>query len=613
MKPRILLIVLALVVMPTAILSLIASRAFKVQGLLLQQRMETAAATAIDSVSARTYSAFDGDLDRVCMAMSDCLTRGGRYSDIASAAARLPNSKGLIKQVYLFMNPWGFVYPEELESKGQGGKREGQEKVKGKEEGSEPSPLGDFDDLVAALRRRIAATGAKSEPLRFTINNAAYCFAPLRNNKGLYAGYEIDREKFLSQLSDMIMTASREGLVLVAEGPGFTVAAPKHLGEGDVIVSDSLGEISGESVPALELARQESARSPKESVDPLIIRRLPSPFEYVRITAFLKEPEAGKQATDVPARLYGWGICLLACGIIVGTWVVIREAAFEVRLARSRSDFVMGVSHDLRTPLAAMKMMAESLYLGHVADAVKQKEFLRIIVRESERLHQLVERVLFFVRLGQDAMVYRFSEGNIGEVVEAAVDAFQARFAGASHPDIQLDVEPRLPIIRLDESAITQVMLNLLDNAWKYGPQHLSSNVFAGQATDNASTPLSASQRPTTNTEIEVTVRKASDRRGWLKTRRQGVVISVRDHGVGIEKEEQGKLFRKFYRVPGSQEANVSGVGLGLALCRHIVEAHGGRISVESRPGEGSTFWVFLAVTCPQSKVWTRRSLDKLG
>ena len=107
------------------------------------------------------------------------------------------------------------------------------------------------------------------------------------------------------------------------------------------------------------------------------------------------------------------------------------ESVAEVSKARIRSDFVIGVSHDLRTPISSMKMLAESLYLGHIPDQGKQKQFLATIARECERLSQMIERVLFFVRYDQEALVYHMKQIEPGGLVESAVRTFEARYYGS--------------------------------------------------------------------------------------------------------------------------------------------------------------------------------------
>ena len=276
--------------------------------------------------------------------------------------------------------------------------------------------------------------------------------------------------------------------------------------------------------------------------------------------------------------------------IIAGVWLLWRGAAAEIRRARARSDFVVGVSHDLRTPVASVRMLADSLYMGRVAEAEKQKQFLATIVRECQRLSQLIERVLFFVRFGQDALVYRPRETDVGALVTREVEAFRTSVSqvtavsGASAPGkgeaISLAVEPGLPRLMADDGALVQVVLNLLDNAWKYGRP-----------------PASADGKGRERVEVMAVVVRAvvmaKKHRLWGR-RRKWIRVSVSDHGEGICGRDLRRVFRPFYRAQGARDRNTSGVGLGLALCRHVAVAHGGWIEAESEMGKGASFMVYL-------------------
>lgn len=293
------------------------------------------------------------------------------------------------------------------------------------------------------------------------------------------------------------------------------------------------------------------------------------PFNGITLSAYAADPGVLKRNTAFRLILKEWGILMLALGVMAGAWVVFRHAAAETRRLKERSDYVAGISHDLRTPLASMRMLAESLYLGRVEEPGRQKQFLETIIGESKRLGHLVERVLFFVRFGENALAYQLRRTDIGEVVRQTVESFSGSLAAETDKPmdfISVAVEPDLPAVMADPVAIGQVIFNLMDNAVKY-----SKNV-AGQGAVPG--------------KVEVKVVRDSGGRG--------IVMSVRDYGPGIDKNELKKIFQKFYRVRGSGRDSVPGIGLGLALCRHIVSGHGGRIQVESEPDKGSIFAVHL-------------------
>jgi len=552
MKPRHVLLFLGLVIFPTALLSLLAGRALRNWELVVLQRLEVSAAENIHSVSERLRSRLQSDLEHVRSAMAEAVADGTRPPELAATADRLADAHPEIAECYLFMNPWGFLHPE---SGGEGG-----------DSGSE------HDALIEVLRKEIASASA-GEMICAGLGNVSYCFAPLGDRKLLYAGFRVDTVELQRLLAAILAAASDEKVMLRAEGPGMMVQPVGSPRRNEIQVGDPLGErginANGTGKP----------RRFPETARMLAAERLLPPFDYVNILAFVRNPGELMSSGAIRVRLYLWAVAILAAGIVVGGWIIMREAMMEVRRARARSDFVIGVSHDLRTPIASVKILAESLHKGRVSDPDKQKKFCAVIVRESERLSQLVERVLFFVRFGQDALQYDFSEIDVKSALESAVRVFLARFDALEQkgescsPEIRCEIRGDLPPVSADERALTQLMLNLLDNAVKYA-----------RPGSEASVCLSAS--------VQRRKRRAWSREGeWVR-------IDVRDEGVGIRRADLKRVFRRFYRVPETAGDNVSGVGLGLALCRHVAEAHGGWIEAHSTVGKGSTFSVYLPIKC---------------
>ena len=564
MKAKLALIALSLVILPTAVLSLLAGHALRDRELMLQRGLEETARTALGTISAQVGATLNGCLGQVRSAMSASLTRGGSASDIEVAALRLRSAHGVVGQAYVFMNPWGFVYPEHDLPSGPGPDRT---------PGSDAEEKARRAALVAELRRAIASPAVDAEFIPFSVEGVSYCFSPLERHAGMYAGYRVDVDGVVRQLSIALEAAASGGLTLVAEGPGLTLTSPEAKPPGEVIVSDPFSP--PERRPA----------TPRDS--PIALVRLPRPFEAWRVLAYIRDPGAIRRAGAIQSRLYVWGVALLAGGAMAGAWIVLNVAGLEIKRARSRSDFVVGVSHDLRTPVSSMRMLAESLYLGHVPDPGKQKQFHGTMVKECERLGQLIERVLFLVRFGQNVLVYRTEDVDVEDLLESVVESFRAQHqdmsAGgrAAGPTVRVSVDPGLPSITVDRSAMGQVVLNLLDNAAKYG-------VRPGDA---AGAPTAA--------QIEL---KASfgQRRRWLLVSRPCVRIEVSDRGPGIAPRDLRRVFRRYYRSQGSAQDNVSGVGLGLALCKHVVEAHGGSIAAHSTVGEGCTFAVCLPIAAGQ-------------
>jgi signal transduction histidine kinase len=584
MKTRIMLVVVGLVILPTAILSLMAGRTVRNWEQILTRGLETSAASTVESVADRMQAGLGQDLRRVKTTIEEALTSGGGNEKIEEVSLQLRKSGGMIRQVYLFVNPLDFVYP--LHGSGLSSSLP---------DSGRTATSNRLDSLAVALKREIAA-GPSVDTIRFTVDDASYFFSPIRERQNLFVGYEVDQARFMKQLSEVMAGVSGGTFRLLAEGPGIKVGWPCRDLPAEVVVSDSLVQ---------DVERMGGA----EQSSPLAMSRLYRPFDFVKVSAFVGDPEAVSRTGKLRMRLYGWGIFLMAGVIVAGVWLVWREAAAEIRRAHARSDFVIGVSHDLRTPLASMRMLAESLQMGRVADPEKQKQFLATIVRECQRLSQLIERVLFFVRFGQDALIHRPRETDVGLLVSREVDAFRMSVASiassssvsAGRPSdaITVATQPGLPRVMVDDGALAQVVLNLLDNAWKYGRRiegggeqvigvrnQVTGDVLLRQG--------SAEQGERSAVSVCVdSVERVRKNKPWERNRKW-IRISVVDRGEGIRKSDLRKIFRQFYRAPDAGERNTSGVGLGLALCKHVAVAHGGWIEAESEVGKGSAFFVYL-------------------
>ncbi len=248
---------------------------------------------------------------------------------------------------------------------------------------------------------------------------------------------------------------------------------------------------------------------------------------------------------------------LLGVALIGGIVLALQAANRAMRLSEMKSDFVSNVSHELRTPLASIRMFAELLRLGRAASPEKVREYGAFIEAESRRLTRLINNILDFSRIESGRKTYRFARGDLREVVEGVVRALEIHLRQAGFRVTLEPVPLPLPEVRMDPDAIAQALHNLIDNAAKY----------SGEAR-------------------EIAVRLWSE---------PGMVaVAVEDHGVGIPKDEQRKIFERFHRVGTGLVHEVKGSGLGLSLVRHIVQDHGGRIDLQSEPGRGSTFTIRL-------------------
>lgn len=263
-------------------------------------------------------------------------------------------------------------------------------------------------------------------------------------------------------------------------------------------------------------------------------------------------------APAVPVGLYAVGIAVILGFTALAAFLLLRDVNREVQVAQMRSQFVASVSHELKTPLTAIRMFAETLALGRTPDH-SHTEYLQTIVSESERLSRLVDNVLDFSRIEQDRKIYQMQRVCLADVVRSALRAIQYPLARLNFT-LNVAIDDSLPPLMADPDAIEQAVLNLLANAVKY----------------------SGSAR-----EIRLQVRRDQDE----------AVIEVADSGVGIAPEHHQRIFEKFYRVRSAETDRVPGAGLGLTLVSHAVKAHGGRVEVSSTPGLGSTFSIRMPLS----------------
>ena len=246
--------------------------------------------------------------------------------------------------------------------------------------------------------------------------------------------------------------------------------------------------------------------------------------------------------------------------LLVVVWGLMQVVQREMALSQLKSSFVADVSHELKTPLALIRLFGETLAEGRVTAPEKQQEYYEIIKRESTRLTHMINNILDFSRIDAGRKEYKMAPVNVGETVRNTYESYRLDL---DHKEFEhhLTVADDLPIIHADADAVSQAVLNLISNALKY---HADERYLAVSVTPET-------------------------RRG-----RHGVLISVEDHGIGVRPEVRRHLFEGFYRVPDDQVRKRRGAGLGLAVVKHIVDAHGGSIDVESRLVKGSTFRIFL-------------------
>jgi two-component system phosphate regulon sensor histidine kinase PhoR len=258
------------------------------------------------------------------------------------------------------------------------------------------------------------------------------------------------------------------------------------------------------------------------------------------------------------AREYVFGVLVLALvsTTIIGITATLVVLYREARVSRLQTDFVNKVSHDLRTPLTSIRMFVETLQMGRLPEPERQREALSVIALETARLSALINRLLDWARMESGKRSYAIEPVSVEAVVDAALAAFEPQ--RLSEPaEVSRDIQPGLPPVLADREALAEALLDLLQNAHKYtGPE--KTIAIAARVQDGT------------------------------------VLLSVTDNGPGIRLADQKHIFEKFYRAKDPLQRHIEGSGLGLAMVKHIVEGHGGWVTVASELGQGATFTIAL-------------------
>lgn len=349
-------------------------------------------------------------------------------------------------------------------------------------------------------------------------------------------------------------------------------------------VAQRLGDsvLEGRAAAAAALAAHvESLRADLPGLLPYLRREGPEPAWQPHgdwLVGIAKAPESGKEllvavaaksveAAKVEPRgkppesrtgLYVTSVLLVCLIMVSGAYLLWRDVQRDVALAGMRSQFVSSVSHELKTPLTAIRMFAEALRMRPGGDAAMRDNYLDTIVQESERLSRLVDNVLDFSKIEQGRKLYRMQPTPMGDLIDSVVRAIDYPLRQAGF-ELNVASGSGLPVLHADSDALQQAVMNLLTNAMKYSPERK-------------------------RIDLAVTLEEGV------------IVIAVRDYGVGIPAEHRRKIFERFYRVPSVENQRVPGAGLGLTLVAHIAKAHGGDVVVESEPGAGSQFSLRLPV-----------------
>jgi signal transduction histidine kinase len=333
----------------------------------------------------------------------------------------------------------------------------------------------------------------------------------------------------------------------------------------------NVGASSGSLQPRAQLAYPLLAESAAGAV------RMRAPvLEYpLAVQMHLARPEQllaqHRQRTLLTGALL-LGVALVAA---VGLFAAWRSFQKQLRLNEMKSNFVSSVSHELRAPIASVRLLAESLERGKISEPAKQNEYFRFIGQECRRLSALIENVLDFSRIEQGRKQYEFEPTDLSALVEQTVKLMQP-YAEERGVRLQSEVRSQRSEIELDGRAIQQALVNLIDNAIKHSPKDAVVTVTL----------------ETRNTQCGV----RSGDAGTCNLQPSTFNLSVSDSGPGIPASEHEKIFKRFYRLGSELRRETQGVGIGLSIVKHVVEAHSGRVRVESEVGKGSRFTIELPI-----------------
>jgi len=277
-----------------------------------------------------------------------------------------------------------------------------------------------------------------------------------------------------------------------------------------------------------------------------------------KVELYFSDNDIFTRAASRQAAIYIWAGVLVIVLILAAGGFAGQAVSRQVKLNKLKNDFVATASHELKTPLASMRVLVDTLLEGNYKDQQQAREYLELTAKENERLSGLINNFLTFSRMERNKQAFEMVKTSPAAIANSAAEAVKTEFS-EGRCEFQVQIAENLPDVMADHDAMVTVLVNLLDNAYKYSldDKRIELRAFA----ENGS-----------------------------------VCFCVSDNGVGISRRDAKRIFKRFYQIDRSLARRAEGCGLGLSIAKFIVDAHKGSISVNSKPGEGSTFTVKLPI-----------------
>ena len=423
-----------------------------------------------------------------------------------------------------------------------------------------------FRRLAAALRERLDDYDGAEMPA----SQRLFLMGELRRHSGAEAWPAYEAERLAAEYLDGPQQPAEVGRWSRSDTPGvWHIASPSGQAIGlcrrQRLIEDSRQACAaGANLTGIRIlvVPPESDTGTSQA---FLTLASPGPLAGWRMEVHLLGEDPFAAAAGRQNAVYLWTAGLGVTVIVTLAAVLAGWLSRQMKLARLKNDLIATVSHELKTPLASIRVLIDTLLAGRCRDEQQAREYYGLIARENRRLSRVIENFLTFSRMQRNKIALNVEALNVEELVGEAVDAMAERFERLGcRPAVELPAD--LPAVRGDRDALVTVLINLLDNACKY-----------------------------TGDDKSIAVRAAAS--GGQ------VCLSVTDNGVGLTGRAARRVFDRFYQADPRLSRGAGGCGLGLDIVKFLVEAHGGAVDVASRPGEGSTFTVRLPAEAGHGQV----------